>query len=193
MNIIKERLRAIGLYCIENLNPCWSLGKNISQHLSFHLGTNNGSLVPGSLSAASLPKMSIKVVRAGPKSQLGVLFEESARLNQDMQSELKQTQGKRWVCLYVVGSHEAELIWKISEAGNNVGEDITSQDSWNFPVVLPMCSTLESFPFFPLQWSGSLIPFGLLNKADKGFWLQRGLWPGKGSVVCLAGDMQIGK
>lgn len=153
MNIIKERLRAIGVYCIENLNPCWSLGKNISQqHLSFHLGTNNNSLVPGSLSAASSPKMSVKVVRAGPKSQLGVLFEESAPLNQDMQSELKQTQGKRRVCLYVVSFHEAELIWKISEAGNNVGEDSASQDSWNFPVVSPMGSTLESFPFFP-PWS----------------------------------------
>lgn len=64
--------------------------KNINQQLPFDLRQRMALCsVPGSSSATSFPRMSTEVV--SPRSQLGVLLENSAWLHQDMQSERKQT------------------------------------------------------------------------------------------------------
>lgn len=51
------------------------------------------------LTVTCFPKMSTEILRASPRRQLVVLFENSAWLNQDMQSELKQMKGGRRVLL----------------------------------------------------------------------------------------------
>lgn len=81
INTVKEKLRETGVYC-----P-WDNINQLLPYFPYFLPTNNGFLVAISY---FFPKESTQVVRASPRSQLVMFLENSAWLNQDMQSELKQ-------------------------------------------------------------------------------------------------------
>ena len=143
--------------------------ENASQCGPYFLCVSHAFLEAGPLSVTSFPQDEPWSSQTRSQETVGGAFWKPALLNQDMQSELKQRRGGQWVsslALDVVGFHGAELTWKTSEAERMWGEDSSPWENCNVPVA-SLCSALKSFPFFPLQQSGSLITFSVAEQSRK--------------------------